>query len=189
MNNQQEENKERLDYLCRHSHKWLLGAAFKVCKNLDTANELVADLYLYLSERINPAIWYDEGDIRSFNLQYCRKFIHTRNLNRIKREGKTDSLYDHKYDNPDERDTDYDYEYDERVEKAHADVLKELKRLERTRLWAPAKLASLYFYEDYTLDGLAKEIKISKSATFLNIKKIKTHLKNKIDNPFKPSED
>jgi hypothetical protein len=189
VNNQQEENKERLDYLCRHSHKWLLGAAFKVCKNLDTANELVADLYLYLSERINPAIWYDEGDIRSFNLQYCRKFIHTRNLNRIKRDGKTDSLYDHKYDNPDERDTEYDYEYDERVEKAYSDVLKELKRLERTRLWAPAKLASLYFYDDYTLDGLAKEIKISKSATFLNIKKIKTHLKNKIDNPFKPSED
>jgi DNA-directed RNA polymerase specialized sigma24 family protein len=185
VNNQQQENKERLDYLCRHSHKWLLGAAFKVCKNLDTANELVADLYLYLGERINPALWYDEGDIRSFNLQYCRKFIHSRNLNRIKRDGKTDSLYD----NPDEMDTEYDYDSDERIEKAYSDVLKELKRLERTRLWAPAKLASLYFYEDYTLDGLAKEIKISKSATFLNIKKIKTHLKNKIDNPFKPSED
>ena len=185
MNNQQQENKERLDYLCRHSHKWLLGAAFKVCKNLDTENELVADLYLYLGERINPALWYDEGDIRSFNLQYCRKFIHSRNLNRIKREGKTDSLYD----NPDEVDTEYDYDGDERIEKAYSDVIKELHRLERTRLWAPAKLASLYFYDDYTLDGLAKEIKISKSATFLNIKKIKTHLKNKIDNPFKPSED
>ena len=185
MNKQQEENKERLDYLYRHSHKWLIGSAFKVCKNLDTANELVADLYLYLSERINPALWYDEGDIKSFNLQYCRKFLVTRNLNRIKRDGKTDSLYD----NPDEIDTQYDYESDERIEKAHSDVINELKRLERTRLWAPAKLAGLYFFEDYTLDGLAKEIKISKSATFLNIKKIKTHLKNKIDNPFRPSED
>ena len=185
MNNQQEENKERLDYLYRHSHKWLLGAAFKVCKNLDTANELVADLYLYLSERINPSLWYDEEDIRSFNLQYCRKFLHTRNLNRIKREGKTDSLFD----NPNDIDTEYDYESDERIENAYSDVLKELKRLERTRLWAPAKLAGLYFFDDYTLEGLAKEIKISKSATFLNIKKIKTHLKNKIDNPFRPAED
>ncbi len=185
MNNQQEENRERLDYLYRHSHKWLLGAAFKVCKNLDVANELVADLYLYLSERINPSLWYDEGDIRSFNLQYCRKFIHTRNLNRIKREGKTDPLFEY----PDDIDYEYDYEYDERIENAYSDVLKELKRLERTRLWAPAKLASLYFYDDFTLEGLAKEIKISKSATFLNIKKIKTHLKNKIDNPFRPAED
>ncbi len=185
MNNQQEENRERLDYLYRHSHKWLIGSAFKVCKNLDTANELVADLYLYLSERINPSLWYDEGDIRSFNLQYCRKFIHTRNLNRIKREGKTDPLFEY----PDDIDYEYDYEYDERIENAYSDVLKELKRLERTRLWAPAKLASLYFYDDFTLEGLAKEIKISKSATFLNIKKIKTHLKNKIDNPFRPAED
>ena len=188
MNNQQQENKERLDYLCRHSHKWLLGAAFKVCKNLDTANELVADLYFYLADRINPAIWYDEGDIRSFNLQYCRSFIISRNLNRVKREGKTDPLFTTHYDY-DVDDSEYDYESDERMEKAHSDVLKELKRLERTRLWAPAKLASLYFYEDYTLEGLAKEIKISKSATFLNIKKIKTHLKNRIDNPFKPTED
>lgn len=185
MNNQQEENRERLDYLYRHSHKWLLGAAFKVCKNLDVANELVADLYLYLSERINPALWYDEEDIRSFNLQYCRKFLVTRNLNRIKRDGKTDSLYD----SPEGIDTEYDYDSDDRIEKAYSDVLNELKRLERTRLWAPAKLAGLYFFDDYTLDGLAKEIKISKSATFLNIKKIKTHLKNKIDNPFRPAED
>jgi hypothetical protein len=185
VNNQQEENKERLDYLYRHSHKWLLGAAFKVCKNLDTANELVADLYLYLSERINPSLWYDEEDIRSFNLQYCRKFLVTRNLNRIKREGKTDPLFEY----PDDIDYEYDYEGDERIENAYSDVLKELKRLERTRLWAPAKLAGLYFFDDYTLEGLAKEIKISKSATFLNIKKIKTHLKNKIDNPFRPAED
>jgi DNA-directed RNA polymerase specialized sigma subunit len=111
--------------------------------------------------------------------------LHTRNLNRIKREGKTDPLFEY----PDDIDYEYDYEYDERIENAYSDVLKELKRLERTRLWAPAKLASLYFYDDFTLDGLAKEIKISKSATFLNIKKIKTHLKNKIDNPFRPAED
>ncbi len=92
MNNLQEENRERLDYLCRNSHKWLIGAAFKVCKNLDVANELVCDLYLYLGERINPALWYDEGDIKSFNLQYCRKFIHSRNLNRIKSIGRRNDL-------------------------------------------------------------------------------------------------
>ena len=185
MNNQQEENRERLDYLCRHSHKWLLGAAFKVCKNLDTANELVADLYLYLADRINPAIWYDEGEIRSFNLQYCRSFILSRNLNRVKRDGKTETLTD----SGDRTESEYDYEWDEKIEDTYSQVTNELKRLERTRLWAPAKLASLYFFDDYTLDGLAKEIRISKSATFLNIKKIKGHLRNRIENPFKPTED
>lgn len=185
MNNQQEENRERLDYLCRHSHKWLIGAAFKACKNLDIANELVAELYLYLGERINPALWYDEGDIRSFNLQYCRSFILSRNLNRVKRDGKTETISD----NSDDVDTEYDTEWDEKIERTYSAVTDELKRLERTRLWAPAKLASLYFFDDYTLDSLAKEISISKSATFLNIKKIKGHLKNKIENPFKPSQD
>ena len=185
MNNQQKENKERLDYLCRHSHKWLIGSAFKACKNLDTANELVAELYLYLADRINPAIWYDEGEIRSFNLQYCRSFLLSRNLNRVKRDGKTETLSD----NSDDIDKEYDWEWDEKIERTYAEVTNELKRLERTRLWAPAKLASLYFFDDYTLDGLAKEIKISKSATFLNIKKIKGHLRNRIENPFKPTED
>ena len=185
MSKLQTENRERLDYLCRHSHKWLLGAAFKVCKNLDTANELVAELYLYLADRINPAIWYDEGDIRSFNLQYCRSFLISRNLNRVKRDGKTETIGD----NSNDIDTEYDYEWDEKIERTHAAVTDELKRLERTRLWAPAKLAGLYFFEDYTLEGLAKEIRISKSATFLNIKKIKGHLRNRIENPFKPTQD
>lgn len=181
MSNQQNENKERLDYLCRHSHKWLIGAAFKVCKNLDTANELVADLYLYLSERINPSLWYDEGDIRSFNLQYCRKFIHSRNLNRIKSVARRRDLTDiPHWDNGEE----YDMEFDEKLEASHTEVVNELKRLERTRLWAPAKLTQLYFFEDYTLESLANEIKISKSAAFLNIKKVKDHLRNKLESPF-----
>jgi hypothetical protein len=40
-----------------------------------------------------------------------------------------------------------------------------------------------------TLDGLANNIKISKSTAFLNVKKIKVHLKNKLDNPFTNETD
>ena len=43
----------------------------------------------------------------------------------------------------------------------------------------------MYINSDYTLDSLAKELNLSKSTIFLAVKKIKTHLKQKIDNPFK----
>jgi predicted DNA binding protein len=37
---------------------------------------------------------------------------------------------------------------------------------------------------DKTLDEVSKEIGISKSTTFLAVKKTKLHLKNNIQNPF-----
>jgi predicted DNA-binding protein YlxM (UPF0122 family) len=52
-------------------------------------------------------------------------------------------------------------------------------------MWASSKLAQLYFFDaDLTLEQLASNIKISKSTAFLNIKKIKLHLKDTIENPF-----
>lgn len=58
--------------------------------------------------------------------------------------------------------------------------------MEKTRAWASSKLAQLYWFnEDFTLDKLSKEIKISKSTAFLNVKKVKKHLKETIKNPFR----
>jgi hypothetical protein len=37
---------------------------------------------------------------------------------------------------------------------------------------------------DRTLDSVAKDIKISKSTTFLAVKKIRQHLKEVINNPY-----
>ena len=47
----------------------------------------------------------------------------------------------------------------------------------------------MYAFCNVTMDELSNNIGISKSTTFLNIKKIKQHLKSKIDNPFKEEGD
>ena len=53
-------------------------------------------------------------------------------------------------------------------------------------MWSSARLAELYFFQpDMTLDKLSKDIGISKSTSFLNIKKIKQHIRLTKENPFK----
>jgi DNA-directed RNA polymerase specialized sigma subunit len=85
-------------------------------------------------------------------------------------------------------DEEYDIGYDESIEEAHKEVIDELKRLERTKMWAPAKIFQLYMMSDKTLDEVAGAIGISKSTTFLSVKKIRQHLKEQIQNPFGQEE-
>lgn len=179
MNNLQIENKRRLEHLYRHSHKWLIGAAYNITKNLEIANELVAELYLYLAERINPAIWYGEND---FNLLYCQAFLRTRNLNRIKNEKRKSLLSD----GWDTEDIVYDSDMDAKIEESYKELVDELSRLEKTGMWASARIYQLYhFTEGMTLEKLANEIGLSKSTVFLNTRKVKNHLRSKLDNPFR----
>ena len=63
-------------------------------------------------------------------------------------------------------------------------IKQELDRLSKTRMWSSSKLYELYAFSDVTMEELSKKIGISKSTTFLNIKKIKEHLKQVIENPF-----
>jgi DNA-directed RNA polymerase specialized sigma24 family protein len=171
------ENNRRLDYLYRKHHKWLLGAANNICKDREAAKEMVSELYLYLSQSINPKLWYED----SFNLQYCRLFIKTRFINKIKSENKM-CEFTQKHDEIEEA---YDVEFDKKLEDAYNDMIAELKRLESTKLWASSKLAQMYLLDDQmTLDKLANTIKISKSTAFLNTKKVRIHLKNTLKNPF-----
>ena len=176
MNEIQIENNKRLDTLHRCHHKWLLGAGFNITKNLETTKELISELYLYLANKPNPSLWYDS----SFNLVYCRSFLHSRFINKVKRDKKSVSV---KY-YTDREDEEYDIEWDNRMEQAHQDVLTELNRLQGTKHWPGSKLSQLYFFGEFTLDGLAKEIGISKSTVFLQVKKIKGLLKENIDSPF-----
>jgi DNA-binding MarR family transcriptional regulator len=67
---------------------------------------------------------------------------------------------------------------------AHEEVLQELKRLERTKMWTSAKLYSMYWMGDDTLQELADKIGISKSTVFIQIKRMRKHLEKVIDNPF-----
>ena len=172
-----EETNKRLELLHNKSYKWLMSVAFNTSKDRDIAEELVAELYLYLAERPNPSIWYND----TFNLMYLRSFIQTRFINRKKVDNRTGMISD-EYD---KEDIPYDEERDQLWERTHNMVIEELKRMEWTRQWAPSKLAQMYFFnEGMTLEKLASEIRISKSTAFLNVKKVKKHLKEVIPNPF-----
>ena len=177
MNNLEAENRDRIGRLYTNHHKWLLSVGTNITKNRTVADELVSDLYLYLAERINTNIWYED----TFNLMYCRAFIQTRWINRIKSE-KRFVTHTASHDTVEEV---YDEEFDKKLETAYTDIVNELRELERSKMWASSKLAQLYFFNaEMTLEQLASNIKISKSTAFLNIKKVKLHLKDKIENPF-----
>ena len=180
MHNKRLENTKRLEVLYKESHPWLLAATFNIVKDRDVAEDLVGELYVYLGERINPSLWWGN----SFNVMYCYAFVKSRFLNKVKRDKKIkyhgDTLVD------DRIDEEYDVDFDERLDKCYEDVIVELKNMEVTKHWASSKLYQMYaFNPEMTLEKLASEIKISKSTAFLNVRKTKTHLKEKIQNPFK----
>jgi DNA-directed RNA polymerase specialized sigma24 family protein len=178
VNKVQQENTKRLELLFRQSHNWLTAVAFNLSKDKEVADELVAELYLYLAEKCNPSLWY----LNSFNLMYAHSFLKSRFLNRIKSDKrKTEWTSDN-----DDIVEDYDIDTDERLEDTYNAVVDELKAMERTRKWASSKLYQLYaFDKEMTLERLASEIGISKSTAFLQTKKAKIHLRTTIPNPFK----
>jgi DNA-directed RNA polymerase specialized sigma24 family protein len=177
VNKIQSENNKRLDILFRKSHGWLSAVAFNLAKDKEVADELVGELYLYLAEKCNPALWY----LDSFNLMYAHAFLNSRFLNRIKAAKRNVPLSD----SYDEVENEYDVDADEKVEDVYNKMVDELKRLERTKLWAPSKIYQMYaFDKEMTFEKLASELKLSKSTVYLNCKKIKKHLKDNLDNPF-----
>jgi DNA-directed RNA polymerase specialized sigma24 family protein len=177
VNKIQSENNKRLDILFRKSHGWLSAVAFNLAKDKEVADELVGELYLYLAEKCNPALWY----LDSFNLMYAHAFLNSRFLNRIKAAKRNVPLSD----SYDEVENEYDVDADEKVEDVYNKMVDELKRLERTKLWAPSKIYQMYaFDKEMTFERLASELKLSKSTVYLNCKKIKKHLKDNLDNPF-----
>lgn len=166
----------RLTNLYNQSHNDLLKYTIRLTKNREQAEDLISELYEYLMVKGTPKLYW--GD--SFNTLYCQKFIHSRFINRVKRTKQHSNL-----DNVNPIDEDYDVDYDTKLEEAHTEVINELKRLERTKKWAPARIFQLYMMSDKTLEEVASDIGISKSTTFLSVKKIRTHLQTTVENPFK----
>ena len=168
---------KRLETLYIDSHKWLLNMALAVTRDRDSADDLVQELYLYLAEKCNPAIFWGN----SYNIMYCQQYLKTRWINKQKRNSKIlykEEIYSEEIDIP------YDEERDKGIQQAFDDVMHELKHLETTKMWPASRIFQLYWMSDRTLDSVAKDIKISKSTTFLAVKKIRQHLKEVINNPY-----
>lgn len=172
------ECERRLNNLYKESHNWLLQSAKKITKNVEEAEDMVQELYLYLHQKCNPKLFWGTD---SYNLYYCSKFLHSRYINKTKKLNRTtyvEEVWDVQVD------IEYDIEKDREIERAHQQVLDELKHLARTKMWASAKIFELYWMSEDTLDEVANKIKISKSTTFLAVKKIRNYLKEVIKNPY-----
>lgn len=168
----------RLTNLYNQHHQWLMKCSYNICKSKVEAEELCSDLYLYLSKECREKIWYAD----SYNLFYCQKFLSHRWLNRAPKRNRYNwTGIDLGFDIEDK---DYDIERDIKVMRVYEGVMQELKNLQTTKLWPQARLYELYWMSDDTLNEVAKKIGISKSTTFLAIKKIRNYLKDKLENPF-----
>ena len=177
-NKTQLENQKRLDFLYRNHHSWLMACGFNISRNVEISEDLVSDLYLYLAEKCSPKLWF----LESFNLLYCHSFLKTRYINKIKINNRFNPISD----TYDVEDTPYDRDFDENMETAYKEIITQFSELQKTPLWASAKLAEMYYLNPKnTFDSLATEIGISKSTVFLNVRKIKNHLQETITSPFK----
>jgi len=168
----------RLSNLYIESHTWLIREAKKITKNKEEAEDLVQELFEYLHTKQNPKLWWGST---SYNLFYCNKFLHSRFMNKVRKLNRTtyvDIMPDREDDVP------YDEERDLLLQRAHEQIVNELKQLSVTKQWPQAKIFELYWMTDDTLDEVSNKIKISKSTTFLAVKKIRKYLKEVLDNPF-----
>jgi DNA-directed RNA polymerase specialized sigma subunit len=108
--------------------------------------------------------------------------MQTRWINHIHKVKKTQLTEDIEvYDDIDEE---YNIEKDIELMKTYELITKEIDELAKTKMWPRAKLFQLYYMSDDTMIEVANKIGISKSTTFISIKKIREHLKSIINNPF-----
>lgn len=170
------ECQNRLTNLYTESHHWLIKHSIKITKNREEAEDLVQELYEYLHQKCNPKIFWGTA----YHMFYCYRFLESRWINKVKKLNKViyqpEIWSDAEYE-------EYNELWDRDVQKAHEDVIGELKRLSGTRMWAPAKIFELYWMSDDTLDEVAKKIGISKSTVYLSVRKIRRYLKEVIKNP------
>ena len=133
------ECERRLTNLFNESHSWLIQAANKITKNKSTSEDVVMELYEYLHKKQNVKLFWGPN---SYNLKYCSKFIRHRFINKTKKLNRTtyvEDVIDNEVDIP------YDVERDLAIQKAHEEVLSELKKLEITKMWPSARIFELYW--------------------------------------------
>lgn len=171
------ETRDRLHHLHVSHSQQLEGMARKITGDRDVAEELVSDLYLYILEKPNAQIFYST----SFNLYYCKLFLRSRFINRVKKEPKRVGLTEayHLEDIP------YDDERDRRFEECWNDMLYQMDRMKKEKGWSSILLFEHYMMSDKTLEEVSKEIGISITTTFTNVNKAKKALRERLNNPFR----
>jgi DNA-directed RNA polymerase specialized sigma24 family protein len=181
------EHNKRLDILYRKHHKWLSKCAYNICKDSYNSEELVSELYIYLASKQKPSIYYAD----SFNLMYCRTFLSSRYLNQVKRSNKVFYVenpfqFNDREKNLTEYETKaYETQLNNSIDESYDKIIEEINKLKQIKkMWSSAQIYEYYAFGDYTLDQLATQLKLSKSTVFLAVRKVKSHLKENVKNPF-----
>ena len=176
------ECQQRLSNLYTESHGWLIKHGMKLTKNREEAEDLVQELYEYLHLKCNPKIFWGTA----YHMFYCYRFLESRWINKVKKLNRTHYLPEI---HSEEVYEEYNEVWDRDVQRAHDEVMGELKRLSGTRMWAPARIFELYWMSDDTLEEVAKKIGISKSTVYLSVRKIRRYLKEVIQKPDEKDTD
>lgn len=176
-----EEHNKRIETLYLKHDEWLRKVGYNLTNNHDVVQDLVQELYLYLGSKRNKDLYY----LDSFNLKYCYSFLRSRYFNLINREKR--NVYPQKF--RDIEIDDYDIEWDNELQRFENDVIDELNKLQSSSMWSSAKIYKLYQFSDDTMEELSNKIGISKSTTFMSVKKVKQHLQKTIKKPKKPLDE
>jgi RNA polymerase sigma factor (sigma-70 family) len=172
------ECEQRLGNLFIQSNTWLIKSAKKITKNQEEAEDLVQELYEYLHTKCNPKLFWGKD---SYNIMYCSKFLAHRFYNKTKKLNRITYVETFTHE---EIDIPYDTDKDLQIQRAHEEILQEIQKLKKTKHFASAMIWEMYWCSDDTLDEVARKIGISKSTTFLAVKKIRKYLEGVIENPF-----
>ena len=175
------ENNKRLEILYTKHNDWLFKVALNLSKNIMDAEDMVQNLYIYLSLKGTPNIYY----LDSYNLKYCYSFIRTRFIN--SKKAKKLDITDDDLLNIDISDIEYNYIEDQIIEETYNNVKVLLKQMKRTnKKWGQSLIFEMYNNTEKktTIEGLAKKLNLSKSTVFLTIKSVKEIIKQEIEDPF-----
>lgn len=171
------ENSQRVDVLYRKHNEWLRKVCWNICGDVEMVDELVSELYCYLLEKGTEKLWY----LDSFNLGYCNSFLKTRFINKIKIQKRyvDKEIDDNLLQNVSEE------LYDESVDNTYQEIKTFLKQRQSSDGWVSAKIAEMYYFgKGFTIEGLAKELNVSKSTVFLHLKKMRVEIKANVNNPY-----
>lgn len=163
------EHKQRITNLFNKHHDWLIKCALNANnKDMDKAEDIVQELYVYLLNKPNDKLYYND----SFNLNYLYNFIVTRSINNLKKDEKM--VYE----------LDYQLKEDEIIDDDSEDKiiyilqqLEELKNNDKTRLKAVTFLT--YATNNYSANELSKKLGISQSSVYNYVNQVKLIIKSK----------
>ena len=169
-----------VEVVYKNHHTWISQVAYNFTQDLEKAEDLTQELYLYLMEMKNIEKIKYNGTV---NLFYVYKIIKSKFLNSIKQSQKITVL-------PVEEDflevEDLDYNYDnEHMLAATKDLL------ENDVHWFDSKLLQTYINEGHSIASLNQATGISKSSIWTSLDKTRKYIKVSYEQrvTFKHEED